>query len=128
MAMKRHILRLVSQEDHSFLLMLWQYVTVSQLAGSYWQCVCVVSCYLVVSEKMTKYLYLTAITRSCYHINQLSSTSRVYERGAQQVHWPGPGETRRGPWISEEPHVLNYRSFFSFFCSYFQLFLVYLEK
>ena len=124
--MKRHILRLVSQEDHSFLLMLWQYVTVSQLAGSYWQCVCVVSCYLVVSEKRqdnnwekTKNLYLTAINQWLLVVTatftdchpQAGSMRGVFSR----YIGPGPGETRRGPSISEEPHVLSYKSFFFFF-------------
>ena len=97
--MKRHILCLVSQEDRSFILMLWQHVTVSQLAGSHWQCVCVVSCYLVVaSEKMTKYLYLTAInlwllvvvaTLTDIHVYMhihVSSTSRVYKRGVLYIY------------------------------------------
>ena len=53
--------------------------------------------------------------------------SRGHERGVQPVHRSGPGEPRRGLWISEEPHSLcNGRFiliFFLFFCGYFQLFI-----
>jgi hypothetical protein len=43
---------------------------------------------------------------------------------------PGPGELRKGPWISEGPLSLSHRHFifiFSYFVWYFQLFLVCLD-
>jgi hypothetical protein len=40
-----------------------------------------------------------------------TSEFRVYERGVQSVHLSRTRRARRGPWISEELHSLNYRRF-----------------